>query len=255
MRLKTLMPILMASSLLFSAASAFAMTADEAAVLYQKGEAASREGDMATALKDLTPAAEAGNADAQGRLGEMYQTGRGVDTDYEKALYWLQKAADQGNARAYLNLGLIYKNGLGVEKNDEKAKASFEAAAKGGDFKAPRYLGLYAQAAGDDEKAASWFKDAAEKGDITSQYYLGQAYEQGRGVKQDYTLAMQWYEKSASRGDHVASDGMVGMAGLYEKGLGVDKDLDKAIALYKQAAAVDNEAAKEALKRLGVDTE
>ena len=61
---------------------------------------------------------------------------------------------------------------------------------------------------------------------------------------------MAWYQKSAARGDVIASDGMIGMAGLYERGLGVTQNAVQALALYQQAAALGNDAAKAALIRL-----
>lgn len=41
-----------------------------------------------------------GNADAQFRLGEMYEEGRGTAKDIDKALAWYRKAAEQGNLAA-----------------------------------------------------------------------------------------------------------------------------------------------------------
>jgi len=34
----------------------------------------------------------------------MYQAGKGVIRDYNKAVYWYKKAAEQGNAQAKANL-------------------------------------------------------------------------------------------------------------------------------------------------------
>ena len=39
---------------------------------FQKGLAAAQSGDYATALRELTPLAEQGDADAQSNLGVMY---------------------------------------------------------------------------------------------------------------------------------------------------------------------------------------
>jgi len=33
----------------------------------------------------------------------------------------------------------------------------------------------------------------AEQGDVHAQYHLGDMYENGRGVPQDYSEAVQWY--------------------------------------------------------------
>ncbi|MDS9469885.1 SEL1-like repeat protein [Paracoccus sp. MBLB3053] len=61
---------------------------------------------------------------------------------------------------------------------------------------------------------------------------------------------MHWYQVAAERGDHVASDGLVGEAGLYARGLGVSQDLARAKALYEQAAALGNVTAQAALADL-----
>lgn len=44
--------------------------------------------------------ADYGNPEAQVKLGEMYEEGRGTKQDYEVARQWYQKAADQGFAPA-----------------------------------------------------------------------------------------------------------------------------------------------------------
>jgi hypothetical protein len=61
-----------------------------------------------TALKELTPLAEQGNAEAQVLLGNMYLTGRGVLTDPDRAVKLFKASAEQGNADAQFFLGSIY---------------------------------------------------------------------------------------------------------------------------------------------------
>ena len=52
--------------------------------------------NYALALKEITPLAKAGNADAEHLLGLMYYMGRGVTRDYKQAFAWHLKAAEQG---------------------------------------------------------------------------------------------------------------------------------------------------------------
>ena len=47
-----------------------------------------------------TEAAEQGDARSQHNLADMYDTGKGVPTDYKEAAKWYRKAADQGHATA-----------------------------------------------------------------------------------------------------------------------------------------------------------
>jgi TPR repeat protein len=49
------------------------------------------EGNAPT--NDLSNLAEAGNADAQNRLGLLYHDGQGVPVNYERAKHWFRKAA------------------------------------------------------------------------------------------------------------------------------------------------------------------
>lgn len=215
-------------------------------------KAAVDAGNGPEALDLFKAAAGAGNSEAMAQIAWIYLEGAaGVPQDYAAAREWAQKAAEAGAGRGDMLLGEIWMKGLGVVANQEKALDHLKKADSAGDMKAGRYIGLIAREEGDPQTAARWFRHSAELGDITSQYYLGQAYETGAGAPLDYVAAMAWYRKSASRGDVVASDGMIGMAGLYEHGLGVTQDAAKALALYQQAAALGNEAAKAALIRFG----
>ena len=58
----------------------------------------------------------------------MYQNRRGVELDYEKAVYWYSKAATQNHPRALYALGWLYEYGRGVAYNKEKAARYFQAA-------------------------------------------------------------------------------------------------------------------------------
>ncbi|MGB9094046.1 MAG: DUF3857 domain-containing protein [Gallionella sp.] len=81
--------------------------------------------------------AERGNADAQFRLGEIYEIwmndiygyGSGVDNDYDKAFKWYHKAAEQGNVRAQYRLGRMYQRGKGIAADAGKAIEWYQKAA------------------------------------------------------------------------------------------------------------------------------
>jgi len=151
------------------------------------------KGDYATALKELRPLAEHGNAEAQYRLGRMYEFGRGVPKDMAQALTWLRKSAAAGNANAQQELGVMYYNGDGVPHDETQAVAWFQKAATQGDATAQYNLALmHAKGAGvpaDLPLAISWFRKAAEQGYVDAQFKLGVAYENGEGVAQDNVLA------------------------------------------------------------------
>ena len=65
------------------------------------GKRAYEQKDYATALKELTPLAEQGNADAQLILGRMHWMGQGVSQDTSQAIKWFEASAKQGNADAH----------------------------------------------------------------------------------------------------------------------------------------------------------
>lgn len=74
-----------------------------------------------TSLKIWLPRAQAGDAEAQAYVGEIYEKGLGLTPDYTIAVNWYQKAAAQGNSKAQINLGYLYEQGLGVPKDKNKA--------------------------------------------------------------------------------------------------------------------------------------
>ena len=77
--------------------------------------------DYKSALNVWMAAAEAGDAEAQTNVGEIFERGLGGEPNYEAALIWYRKSADQGNARAQFALGTLYEQGLGVERDQREA--------------------------------------------------------------------------------------------------------------------------------------
>ena len=102
------------ASLLALAAPASAATLDEA-------RGAIRDGDTAKALKLLQPLVEAGDADAELMLADIYARGTGVREDPAKAMSWLREAANQGNALAQARLFMVYDRGRGAPRDPVRA--------------------------------------------------------------------------------------------------------------------------------------
>ena len=102
--------------------------------LYQEGLGVNPDAPRAIAL--LTKAADAGSAEAAGRLGKLYLDGDGVLQDVGAARRWLTRAAQAGDAAAQRELGLIYKDGLGTAKDPYKAYVWLDIAARNGDAQA-----------------------------------------------------------------------------------------------------------------------
>src|SRR5450432_680271 len=58
----------------------------------QEGLDALRRNDFATAAKELRPVAERGDAEAQYRIGLMYEYGKGYPQDKVQGIVWFRKA-------------------------------------------------------------------------------------------------------------------------------------------------------------------
>jgi TPR repeat protein len=102
--------------------------------LYQEGLGVAPDAQQAVTL--LTKAADAGSAEAAGRLGKLYFDGDGVLQDVGAARAWLTRAAQSGDAAAQRELGLFYENGLGAAKDPLKAYVWLDIAARNGDAQA-----------------------------------------------------------------------------------------------------------------------
>ena len=103
------------------------------AVIYDDGMGIPE--DNAEAAKWYRKAAENGFPQAQLILGIMYVEGEGVPEDNEEGLKWLRKAAKQKDgigADAQARIGRVYERGLGVEKDDVSAYVWFSVAAANG---------------------------------------------------------------------------------------------------------------------------
>lgn len=107
---------------------------------------------------------------------------------------------------------------------------------------APR--GESAYRTGDFPRAAARIGPAAERGNARAQAYLGFMYQYGRGVPQNYVLAVYWYRRGAEQGEPRAQH-LLGL--MYDKGMGVPTDhvaahvwLNLAAARTKGAEHEDN---------------
>ena len=89
----------------------------------EAGMLAYANGDFETALRELTPAAEAGNTLAQFTLAFMYSDGRGVTQDEAMAVTWYGRAAELGHMDAQYALGYMLANGRGVSEPDPTGAA------------------------------------------------------------------------------------------------------------------------------------
>ena len=94
----TMKKLTLALLLIFSCATAWAADFD-------KGLAAYKAGDFATALAEFKPLAEQGDAELQFILSQMYESGTGVLADAKEGIRWLKLAAENGHGPAQFLLG------------------------------------------------------------------------------------------------------------------------------------------------------
>ena len=199
-------------------------------------------------------AADPGYAPAQNSLGHLYENGRGVPRDYVEAVEWYRKAATQGFAAAQNNLANAYALGRGVPKNEARAVAWYRKAADQGYAVAQANLGwVYQNGRGvskNESQAVTWYRKAADQGYAPAQNNLADIYEKSGGTARNFTQAVQWYLKAAEQG-YAPAQSKLGV--IYEAGgQGVEKSLEQAVTWYRKAAAQGYADARKALERLGV---
>lgn len=93
-----------------------------------KGTAAYKRGDFATALNEFLAAAKNGEARAEFSLGLMHLRGQGVKRSNAKAMDWLRKAAERGDGEARMVLGDLYGRGQPPQRDYVKSLMWFELA-------------------------------------------------------------------------------------------------------------------------------
>jgi hypothetical protein len=120
--------------------------------------------------------AKKGNAEAEYKVGEMYETGFGVKKDMNEAKNWITKSASQGHETA--NFKLLYwdleKNGL-TQANKAEVEV-LKAKAKEGNPQAEFYVGkMHAHGIGMEKnsgKAIVWLNKAALVGVLAAEREL-----------------------------------------------------------------------------------
>ncbi|HEX4136171.1 MAG TPA: tetratricopeptide repeat protein [Bryobacteraceae bacterium] len=96
------------------------------------GKQAMKNGDDATAVREVLPLAKEGNPAAQLYLCSLYVDGA-VPHDFKEAVKWCRSVAEQGQAQAQIQLGTIYEaGGDGVQADNTEAAKWYRLAAEQG---------------------------------------------------------------------------------------------------------------------------
>ncbi len=211
--------------------------------------------NLSLGLKILRQEADQGNADAQFVFGLWCLQDDDIAdmTGDEDPMKWWQEAAKQGHVDA--NVFVYNFRSLMGNLKGEEAKEAVKWYKKEVEqdrlYVAMAYeaLGRY-YICGEEQnfkEAVGYLKRAVEcdenNGDeVVSDiaYYLGYCYYYGKGVKQDYKVAVRWLQYASDK-DYMDATVLLGMC--YQYGRGIKEDSAMAVEMYRKGAEIYNENA------------
>ena len=226
--------------------------------------------------RELLRKAKQGDAESQGLLGYLYETGRGVPQSFAEALRWYGEAARNGAALALYCLGRLHEDGRGAQQDFGKAAQYYSKAARRGEQRSLGRLGyLYETGRGVTQSlrdAADCYRKAAGSGDAFAEYRLGLMHLTGQGAPRNPWRAEELLIKAARQGNpgavyelgimclrrqsfekaflllrkaaELGHDGaMKSLGDMYRDGRGVRHSFENAILFYRKAAARGNAGA------------
>jgi TPR repeat protein len=201
--------------------------------------------DIYPVVEWLDAAARRGSAPAQGLLGMMYATGRGVACDLPEANSLLGQAANgmdpstemgrllgftksrsilEAIMHLFGNVLAAHLYGEGSAPSDSPFNPVTEAMrlAEQGDRFAQFFTAI-ALWSGQDvtqdrAESARWMREAAEQGHKEAQFFLGVCFDTGDGVERDREEAIRWFNRAAEQG-HPAAQFILGNALLNGDGV------------------------------------
>ena len=189
--------------------------------------------DFATARMWWTRAAEAGHAEAQNNLGILLATELDPPEPPEARMWWT-KAAEAGHTEAQFNLGVLLATELDPPELPE-AGMWWTRAAEAGHTEAQNNLGVLLAELLDPPdlaEARAWYAKAAAAGDTRAQYGLGRLLATALEPP-ELVEARAWWTQSAEAG-HIESQYGLGrlLADLRDP-----PDLAEARTWYTRAAS------------------
>jgi enhanced entry protein EnhC len=207
--------------------------------------------NYAEALSAYEKAASEGDVYGNYDLALMYQYGKGVPVDYQKAKVLFTAAADKGYSEAMNQIASMYFYGLGQDRNDQQALDWYKKAANLGNANALYVLGLFSETGFatklDFQDALKYYQEASSQGNEKAMLALARMYHYGLGVSQDYKRSAELYQKLADRQNAYAQ---YQLGTYYLEGSGGERMLDKAKKLLEQSSENGNMQARQALQRM-----
>jgi len=185
------------------------------AQLYDQGIAAYKSQNFPSAANFWQQACDQGEPKGCAGVGVIFENGKGVTKDFNRALDSYKRACDGNYASGCYSLGLMYGNGRGVPK--------------------------------DEKRALDFYKSACDGSYAAGCTNAGVQYENGQGVKTDVKGASEFYERGCNAG---STRGCINLGILYETGRGVPKDKKRAADLYQHACSAGDNAGCQSLSDL-----
>ncbi len=200
-------------------------------ITYQDALIAYEDGNKTLALVNAKIAGSNGNADAQVMVGHILLRGETGVIDVDDAAKWFRSAAEQNHPDAFVALGeMSLRSQAGLRPSH--ARNWLVKAANLGRGDAMRVLAdMYSKGSGvpqDLEQSAKWLERANRHGDTRSARRMGDLL-----IETDPQEALNWYEKSAAKGDVEAA---YIAALMYVENLDIRPNSQKAAILMRQAA-------------------
>ncbi len=189
-------------------------------------------------LDDVMASAEAGDAAAQGLLGQGYLYGMGgLKQDVAAGLDLLDKAAAGGDAEAQAVLGEALFYGLYGAADPQQGLRLLNAAVEAGHVGAHRKLGTVLLWGGpveaDPQRARRLLARASEAGDVEAQRTLGEQLVTGWVLDPDPDTGLQLLEQAVAAGDPTAK---LKLGKILTYGTNAEPDQDRARVLFEAAA-------------------
>lgn len=236
------------------------------------------DGEYDKAESILLEMAEAGDAEAMYKLGDLYEE----QDDDEKADKWMLLAYENGSAEAKKMAKYVFEtaekgaeegtahwkfcalanwlatgkmcHGWPCERNVLKAVKLYEKAFAAGSLSAAVDLATlyFDENSGvkDYDKMFEWCFKAAEKGDAAGQYLLGECFLNGYGVSEDIDKAVDWYTLAAEAGNVMS---MVRLGRLMTAPDSEVKDIEQGVKWLTRAAEEGDAEAQSELGALYLD--
>ena len=168
-------------------------------------------------------------------LGQLYYYGaRGVEQSYAEALKWYLLAAEQGDGNAMGHIGNMYVQGTHVKACNTTALKYFRQGADKGNGIAINglgYMNMYGLGLQQSfTEAMKLFSTAAEQGNLEARFNLGALYVGGHGVSKDYAKAIYYFTLAANRGHMLA---LYNLAMMHLNGFGTPRSCPNALQFLK----------------------